>query len=74
MERELPLLTRLRMRLHLLLCPPCKRYARQVTFMHDALRDLFQDLRDEVPGTVGLSDEARQRLKASLRAGLSDHS
>lgn len=71
LERELPKLTRWRMRLHLLLCPQCKRYAQQVEFMHQVAADLFRELRDEIPGTVGLSETARQRIKESLRLGAS---
>ncbi|HSH96377.1 MAG TPA: hypothetical protein VK968_19675 [Roseimicrobium sp.] len=55
----------LRMRLHFIICVWCRRYYKQLRFMHHAAPGLH----DHGPeGTrVGLSADAKKRLKESLR-------
>jgi hypothetical protein len=55
---------RLAVRLHLLMCRHCRRYARQLRAMAIVMRDLA---RDEVPGGAHLALEAR--LLGTIRAG-----
>ncbi len=49
---------RLRLRLHLILCPPCERYAAEIRALGDAARDLY--------GTVEGDQERLRRLEASI--------
>lgn len=66
MEKPLPLLTRMRLRLHYLMCSFCERYARQLK----AIRSLA----GEFPEKIGeaseekLSDEVKERMRAALRS------
>ena len=65
MDKQLSLITRLRLRIHYLMCSFCQRYARQLDYMRKAAR--------EFPETVGevsdatLTPEAKERMKAALR-------
>lgn len=64
---------RLALRLHLAICGPCRRFRRQlrdVRRMTDALVDRLES-GDGVPG-VGLSDEARSRLRRAVDEGLGE--
>ena len=65
LEQPLSLRMRLKMRLHYLICAWCKRYFKQLTFLHKAAPHF-----DEHSGTLpsrGLSAEARQRIVQSLQ-------
>lgn len=66
LERELPMMTRLRVRMHTLMCPPCNRYRKQIHFLHTAAKDLLGDLSVSVSGSFGLTDEARERIRQAL--------
>jgi hypothetical protein len=62
LDRPLFLAQRLRVRLHLLLCPPCHRFHRATRWLHDVLPSL--------PAEARLPDEARDRIRQALeRAG-----
>ena len=62
-ERRLTLPERIGLRLHLGICGPCRRFARQIALLAQALRQLAQEL-DEGPA---LSPDQRQRLRDALR-------
>ena len=63
LDHPLSLPQRLGLRLHLLICKWCRRYAKQIRFLRQAVREHP----DEVNGPPqGLSREARERLKRSL--------
>jgi len=65
LEQPLSLRTRLKMRLHNLICAWCKRYFKQLTFLHEAAPHF-----DEHAGILpsrGLSAEARQRIMQRLQ-------
>ena len=64
-DRPLPWSTRFRMRLHYLICVWCKRYFKQLQFLHDAAGH-FEEHADTSPSR-GLSPEARQRLLKHLQ-------
>jgi len=53
------------MRMHLLLCRWCRRYGKQIHFLHEAVRG-HPDEVNELPQQT-LSPEARERFKQSLR-------
>lgn len=59
MDRRLSLRWRVEMKLHLLICVWCERYARQLIFLRDAVRH-------EPPPATALSPEARERIKRSF--------
>ena len=66
MDHPLPFGTKLKIRLHFLICKWCERYRQQLIFIRSAMRQhpdrlLGEDL------SAGLSSEARERLKQTLR-------
>ena len=64
-EQPLPLKLRLKIRLHFLICVWCKRYFKQLDFMHHALPCVDVHLA-EFPGR-SLSFEAKRRIIQYLR-------
>lgn len=58
---------RLALRLHLLYCRGCARFAKHLQFLRAAGRRLAQS--DLQAGTVKLSTAARNRIRAALRQG-----
>ncbi|MCS6288095.1 MAG: zf-HC2 domain-containing protein [Nitrospira sp.] len=67
MDRTLPFHTRLRMRLHLLICVLCRRYKQQLALIRNVLRKngttLIDDTRANAPG---LAPEAKARIQRAL--------
>ena len=63
-DEPLPFWTRLKMRLHYLICVWCERYSKHLKFLHRVAPQLPDQL-DSVPGR-NLSDEAKQRMKKRL--------
>ena len=61
METQLPLLSRLEMKIHLLLCKTCRRYGRQLSVIQKALTTM-----DNKSSTEHLSTEAKQRISRKL--------
>jgi len=66
MDHELPLMMRLRLRLHFSACCWCERYMKQLHYMREAARR-FPEHADEA-GDPALSPEARFRLKHVLNS------
>ena len=68
MDRSLPIVTRIRLRLHLRICKWCARYERQLLLIRKTLRRL-DAAGDRPEGRAGetLSEDARERIKKSLR-------
>lgn len=67
LEHPPSLRTRLKMRLHYVICAWCKRYLKQLTFLHKAAPHF-----DEHAGILpdrGLSVQARRRILQRLREG-----
>jgi hypothetical protein len=64
MDHELPVVMRLKLRLHFLACCWCERYMKQLHCMRETARR-FPEHTDEAGGPV-LSPEARFRLKHVL--------
>jgi hypothetical protein len=65
MEKELPLTTRIKLRIHYLMCSFCERYAQQLKYMRIVARE-FPEKIGEV-SDAKLPTDAKQRLKAALR-------
>ena len=65
LDQPLSLRVRFKMRLHYLICVWCKRYFKQLKFLHEAAPH-FADYAGTLPGR-GLSAEARQRMVQLLQ-------
>ncbi len=65
MDRPLPLTTRIKLRIHYLMCSFCERYAKQLTYMRTVAREFPKKI-GEV-SDAKLPAEAKQRLKEALR-------
>jgi hypothetical protein len=65
LDQPLSLSTRLKMRLHFLICAWCKRYFKQLEFLHKAV--LRFDKHVEILPDRDLSAEARQRIVRRLQ-------
>jgi len=65
LEQPPSLRTRLKMGLHYLICVWCKRYIKQLTFLHEAMPH-FDEHADILP-IRSLSAEARQRIIQRLQ-------
>ena len=65
MDKPLPLSTRIKLRVHYLMCSFCERYAKQLNYMREVSRE-FPEKIGEVSDTT-LPAEAKQRLKEALR-------
>lgn len=66
LEQPLSFRTRLKIRLHSLICVWCERYGKQLKFLHHAGSHL--DHQDETWPGRGLSAEARERIVQHLKA------
>ena len=65
MEKELPLATRIKLRVHYLMCSFCKRYMKQLKYIRQVSRE-FPDKIGEV-SDASLSADAKEQIKAALR-------
>jgi len=65
LEQSLSIRTRLKMRLHFLICVWCERYDKHLHFLHRACAHAGQH--DETLPGRGLSAEARQRIVQHLK-------
>ena len=68
LDRDLGRLERVALRSHLAYCAACRRYLRQLKLIRAALKRLGEHLEtdDLLPGP-GLPDDARERIKRSLK-------
>ena len=66
LDRELPFWRRMSLRLHVLMCRGCSRYARQITALNSLVTDHYAD---DPPAEVSeqVSQDAVQHIKSSLR-------
>ena len=67
MEKRLSLVTRIKLRVHFLMCSFCERYMKQLKYMREVARE-FPEKIGEV-SDAKLPDTARERMKAVLSAG-----
>src|SRR5438128_12507091 len=68
LDRKLPLPQRFGLRVHLLLCKWCRRYGKQITFLHSAAHEHADEMAEPVPQK--LSAKARDRIKQKLRTNM----
>jgi hypothetical protein len=65
---ELPTHRRLGLRLHVFLCGMCGKFHRDVMTMQDGIRGFLEhEEKDDVPTSVELPEDARQRIAQNLR-------
>jgi len=67
-DRKLPWKVHLEVKMHLLMCKNCHRYAKQVKFMHAELSNIEQNL-----SAISLSPEAKKRIQQSLQLAQTKH-
>ena len=60
----------LRMRLHLLYCVWCRRYASQIRFLHKTCNYLGAE--HEAPAPFALPAEAKEKMRARLQEAVKD--
>ncbi len=67
LDQPLPLRRRLALKLHLMLCPPCNRFARQITRLEQLYRERHDTLPQdpESPGAT-LSQSAKERMEREI--------
>jgi hypothetical protein len=65
MDRQLPLYTRMAIRLHFQTCVWCKRYGEQLDTIRKASRSIAEH--GEGISSASLSENARQRIKEAVR-------
>lgn len=70
MDRDLPVRTRIGLRMHLAMCRMCSGFARQMRLIRRAVREAPERIApDESTPEAKLPEEARDRIKAALRNG-----
>lgn len=65
MDEPLPLLTRLRLRTHFLMCSFCERYAKQLTYMREVAHE-FPEKVGDVSGEK-IPEDVKQRMRDALK-------
>ena len=65
MDKAVPLTTRIKLRVHYLMCSFCERYAKQLNYMREVAREFPEKIGEISDAT--LPAEAKQRLKEALR-------
>ncbi len=68
MDARLRLHQRLSVRVHLLYCVWCRRYAEQIQFLRKAAKELPVD--DPTASTAKLSDEDKEQMRQRLEEAL----
>jgi hypothetical protein len=66
MDNKLSLLTRMKLRIHFLMCSFCERYVKQLKYMRDVAHEFPEKIGDV--SDAMLPSEVKQRLKDSLRS------
>ena len=64
-DHKLSFHQRLGLRIHLVLCKWCRRYGKQITFVHNAAHSHPDEMTESAPQQ--LSAEARERIRQKLR-------
>ncbi len=64
LDRDLPFLSRLALRLHLLMCGGCRRFARQMRLLHETVRKHVAA--GQPADAAVLSAEAKERIRQQM--------
>jgi hypothetical protein len=68
MDRTLPLMRRISVKIHLMMCKFCRRYLRQVRFIREILQLAPEEMKDAPESTaIRLSSDARVRIREAMR-------
>ena len=65
LDHKLPLVQRIGIRIHLMMCKFCSRYRKQLQILREAMR-LQEKYLEETKPSLTLSPEARERIKLSF--------
>ena len=65
MDKDLSLITRIKLLIHYRMCSFCERYAKQLKYMRTVAREFPEKIGDV--SDAKLPDEAKERFKAALR-------
>jgi hypothetical protein len=65
MDKDLSLLTRMKLRIHFLMCSFCERYMKQLLYMRTVARQFPEKIGEVSDAT--LPADAKERMKAALR-------
>ena len=65
MDKELPLMMRIKLRIHYLMCSFCERYMKQLKYIRQVSREFPKKIGDV--SDASLSADAKERMKAALR-------
>lgn len=68
MDRTFPVLTRIKLRLHLMICEGCAQYRQQLLALQQALQRPASPSQDQRQDAPPFSPAAQARLKEALRA------
>jgi hypothetical protein len=66
MDKDLPLITRIKLRIHFLMCSFCQRYMKQLKYIRHVSRE-FPEKIGEVSNAT-LSADAKERMKTAVRS------
>ena len=66
-DRKLPLMKRLGLKIHIMMCRFCGRYAVQLNFIEEVLGKYRRDITQGSSDESRLPDTARDRMKQRLR-------
>jgi hypothetical protein len=66
MDKKLSLGTRIKVRIHFLMCSFCERYMKQLKYMRQVAREFPEKIGDVANTT--LPTDAKERMKAALRS------
>ena len=64
MDKDLPLLTRIKLRIHYLMCAFCERYMQQLKYIRQVARDFPEKIGEISDATLPIT--AKERMKAAL--------
>jgi len=64
MDKSLPLLTRMEMKLHFFMCKTCRQYSKHLQFLNKALGSLAEQANTE---GCQLSEAAKQRIAKKMQ-------
>jgi hypothetical protein len=66
LDRSLSLAERTALRLHLMLCPACRRFRRNLRLLRELLADVTKWCLTNDPPVGGLRDDERTRVRVTL--------
>jgi hypothetical protein len=66
MEKELSLITRIKLRIHFLMCSFCERYMKQLKYIRQVSREFPEKIGEA--SNAALPPDAKERIKSALRS------